>query len=358
MSKPRVFVSSTYYDLKYVRERIEHLINAYCLEPILFEKDSVYFHPNASLDVSCYSEVENCHMMMLIVGGRYGSLATSIEAYEAQVSITRKEYETARKKGIPVMIFIDQNVYTEYKTYQVNGQSLPKGFKFAYVDDVKVFEFISALEGSGAIKTFHKIDDIEHYFSYQISGMLLAYLQQLQNDKVVADMKTAVDEIKIVSQSMQKTVNSIAEKMWGGESQRYKDLLEQQNHALIDFFIKLLDQSIEIERNDDLADEKADFLAKRISDLIIEFFFHPLIEEAIEQKETFQQKYIVIRKLESEFKVKFDTLDNNVKISINVWDVFEQVFQVVGLLSADPALKEYFRQGLKSMIGLRLVLPF
>lgn len=42
MSKPRVFVSSTYYDLKYVRERLERFISAYCFEPILFEKDEVF----------------------------------------------------------------------------------------------------------------------------------------------------------------------------------------------------------------------------------------------------------------------------------------------------------------------------
>ena len=36
MSKPRIFVSSTYYDLKYVRERIEILISDYCFETKLF----------------------------------------------------------------------------------------------------------------------------------------------------------------------------------------------------------------------------------------------------------------------------------------------------------------------------------
>lgn len=100
MSKPRVFVSSTYYDLKYVRERIECFIKAYCLEPILFESDEVFFNPNIKLDESCYKEVENCHIMLLIVGGRYGSFATDQrDKYEENfISITQKEYETARKK--------------------------------------------------------------------------------------------------------------------------------------------------------------------------------------------------------------------------------------------------------------------
>ena len=203
MSKPRIFVSSTYYDLKYVRERIEKFINTYCFEPILFESDAVYFHPNKPLDVSCYNEVSNCHIMVLIIGGRYGSLATDEnketkkDNYEKQyVSITRKEYETAINKGIPVMIFIEQNVYTEYRTYQSNKKPLPADFKFAYVDDVRIFEFIASLD-QNAIKQFNKVDDIEHYFANQISGMLLSYLTNLQREKESKEIKTAVEQINV-----------------------------------------------------------------------------------------------------------------------------------------------------------------
>lgn len=111
MSKPRVFVSSTYYDLKYVRERLERFISSYGFEPILFESDSVYFNPKIPIDKSCYNEVTNCHLMILVVGGRYGSLVSDKDSYEKQyISITRREYETAKTKGIPVMIFIEQNV--------------------------------------------------------------------------------------------------------------------------------------------------------------------------------------------------------------------------------------------------------
>lgn len=100
------------------------------------------------LDESCYKEVENCHILILIVGGRYGSLAAEQrEAYENQfISITRKEYETARSKGIPIMVFVEQDVFAEYKTYMANKKKLPDNFKFAFVDDIRVFEFISILE--------------------------------------------------------------------------------------------------------------------------------------------------------------------------------------------------------------------
>lgn len=76
MAKPRVFLSSTYYDLKHVRERIERFLANFGMEPVLFESDNVTFEFNKPLDVSCYNEVKTCHMLILIVGGRYGSVVT------------------------------------------------------------------------------------------------------------------------------------------------------------------------------------------------------------------------------------------------------------------------------------------
>ena len=159
MAKPRIFVSSTYYDLKYVRERLERIISNYCCEPILFESDEVFFNANTAIDESCYNEIQHCHMMILIVGGRYGSMAsTQIEEYENKyISITQREHETARKRGIPVMVFVEQNVYSEYKTYLANKDN--NTIKYTHVDDVRVFQFISKLE-QGAIKVFSHIDDL------------------------------------------------------------------------------------------------------------------------------------------------------------------------------------------------------
>ena len=125
--KPRVFVSSTYYDLKHVRERLERFIEAYNFEPVLFESDKVIFEHNKPLDASCYNEVKLCHVMILIIGGRYGSIASGenakekIEVYNSDyVSITRREYETALKMNIPVFIFVEKNVSADFQTYKKN----------------------------------------------------------------------------------------------------------------------------------------------------------------------------------------------------------------------------------------------
>jgi hypothetical protein len=69
--KPRVFVSSTYYDLKFLRESLENFFVALNFEPILFEANKVTFEIGKALDASCFNEVKTCQMMILVVGGRY-----------------------------------------------------------------------------------------------------------------------------------------------------------------------------------------------------------------------------------------------------------------------------------------------
>ena len=265
MAKPRVFVSSTYYDLKYVRERIENFIRSYCMDPILFESDEVFFNPNTSLDESCYNEIKHCHMMILIVGGRYGSYASEQkEKYEKQyISITQREYETASQKNIPVMVFVEQNVYSEYKTYLANKNNEPAKLKYAFVDDVRVFQFISKLD-QNAIKVFAKVDDIEHFFSHQISGMLMEHLLYLQENKTKEDIKTAVEQINIASSSMQMMLNTIAEKILGGELDKYKDLLRKQNESLIDFFIELVNQNMSARSEGAITQEESEDYATNI----------------------------------------------------------------------------------------------
>jgi len=134
--KPRVFVSSTYYDLKYIRNNIERFINQYGFESVLFESGNVYFDQNQELDISCYNEVKLCHMMLLIIGGRYGAPSSEekqaefIEGYEKNyISITRKEFREAVSNNIPIFIFIDKNVYSEYHTFKKNKKTIIKLLK-------------------------------------------------------------------------------------------------------------------------------------------------------------------------------------------------------------------------------------
>ena len=70
MAKPRVFVSSTYYDLRHVRQGIESFIEGLGFEAVLFESGDIPFSHEQPLDESCYQEISKCHILVLIIGGK------------------------------------------------------------------------------------------------------------------------------------------------------------------------------------------------------------------------------------------------------------------------------------------------
>ena len=147
MARPRVFISSTFYDLKYVRSSLEIFVNSLGFEPILFEKGDIAFIPDVALDESCYREAQNADIFVLIVGGRYGSASTSAnqkqthkETYE---SITRKEFESAQNADVPTFILIEGAVGSEYQTYLRNKDA--QNIKYAHVDSTNIFRLIETI---------------------------------------------------------------------------------------------------------------------------------------------------------------------------------------------------------------------
>ena len=126
MAKPRVFVSSTYYDLKHIRASLEAFISSLGYESVLFESGDIAFQHEKALDLSCYEAVESSHIFVLIIGGRYGSAASGQtrptakpdEMYDFYNSITVEEYRKARQKDIPIYIFLEKSVAAEYLTYR------------------------------------------------------------------------------------------------------------------------------------------------------------------------------------------------------------------------------------------------
>src|ERR1700722_3949392 len=146
MAKPRVFISSTFYDLKHIRSSIEHFIESLGYEAILSEKGSIAYNPDMPLDESCFREVQNCDIFVIIIGGRYGS-PTSAEGkalerdfHSRYESVTKMEYESAVKKDIPIYILIDKFVKAEYETFLKNRDNI--SINYAQVDSINIFLFI------------------------------------------------------------------------------------------------------------------------------------------------------------------------------------------------------------------------
>jgi len=288
---PRIFVSSTYYDLKHVRERLENFIENYGFEPILFESDKVTYQHNKEIDQSAYFEVGLCHLMVLIVGGRYGSPSSQTNFEDDRkkydddyISITRKEFETAIGKNIPILIFIDKNVYAEYQTYKENQdffdeiyksktkQANSTKFKFAHVDHVNIFKFVDIIR-TKPVKTFEKIDEIENYIKSQLSGMFYLYLESLKKKSEDNKILDTITELNNVTLRMNEMINSVGKEILGEDKQKYENVIESQFLILIDFFIEKLSTSLEFEFY--LSDEELQIIDLNI---VTDLFFSEVFE--------------------------------------------------------------------------------
>lgn len=137
MAKPRVFISSTYFDLKSVRGDLEHFVRERGFDPVLHERGSVPYGKHESLERYCYQEIESCDILISIIGGRYGT-----KSDDSLYSISQTELKVALEQAKQVYIFIDQSVFHEFRTFEKNRTS---DIKWVSVDNVKIFEFIDEI---------------------------------------------------------------------------------------------------------------------------------------------------------------------------------------------------------------------
>lgn len=257
---PRVFVSSTYYDLKHVRERLEKFIENYGFEPILFESDKITYQHGSPIDQSAYYEVGLCHIMILIIGGRYGTPMNSSNTDEERkkyddefISITRREFETSIAKNIPVLIFIDKNVNSDYETYKENQEffddlyskqnTTKKKFKFAHVDHINVFKFLDTVK-SMPVKTFDKVEQIESYLKNQFAGLFYLYLEGLKKQSSDNKILDTISELNNVALRMNAMLTSVGREILGNDKEEYEKVIEKQFEIMLDFYTERFSNSI------------------------------------------------------------------------------------------------------------------
>ena len=233
--KPRIFVSSTFYDLKYVREDLSNFIKAHDFEPILFEDGDIGYAPGKPLDQSCYKTMHSTDMVLLIIGGNYGSPATGEkkEEFTEYMSVTRNEFKEAVDMGVPVYVFIDNKVYAEYGVYEQNIKKIENEkleIAFKNVKNINVFRFIKEIQNVGniCITEFSKTIQIKEFLSKQWSDMFKNYLDILKEKKMDRKLEDNVDDMKALIKRMDTMLNGIGKKVLGENEQvKYDDVVKQ-----------------------------------------------------------------------------------------------------------------------------------
>jgi len=195
MATPRVFISSTYYDLKHVRNDVCNFITSLGYAPVMHDKGGVAYTQIEPLENSCYSELSTCDIVVCIIGNHFGTQSSN-----SDFSITMEELRTALKNKKKIYIFIAKDVYTENRTYLQNRDS--GSFKPAYVDDIKIHEFIAELcetVKNNPIVTFDTTTDIVESLRSQFAGLFQSYLTReasLTESKTAYDLQETTENFK------------------------------------------------------------------------------------------------------------------------------------------------------------------
>jgi len=174
MAKTRVFISSTFYDLKYARGEIERFVRDMGFETVLNERGNIPYGSSENLEEYCYSEISKVNIVVSIIGGRFGSSSRINEIY----SISNQELKTAQKLGKQVYIFVESGVHSEYQTYKQNKEN--KTIKYTHVDDVKIYNFLEemySLPINNQIFSFDNIQGVISYLREQWSGLFERFLE-------------------------------------------------------------------------------------------------------------------------------------------------------------------------------------
>lgn len=235
MARPRIFISSTYYDLKYIRASLELFIEDLGFDAILSEKGDIAYAPDRPLDESCYREVENCDVFVLIVGGRYGSESsteskTPKDFFDRYESITKKEYDSAADKDIPIYVLIERAVHAEYQTFIRNKNMT--GIKYAHVDSVNVFlliENILAKPRNNPVQTFEKFEDIQAWLREQWAGLFRELLRRQSQQQQLAGLSQQVIQLKETNETLKKYLEAV---MRGENKQTTTKLIESEHKRL------------------------------------------------------------------------------------------------------------------------------
>lgn len=202
MAKPKVFLSSTFYDLMQIRTDLDIFVEGLGYDMIRNEEGDIPYGKSEALEEYCYKEIKKIDILVSIIGGRFGS-----ESRRAGNSISQLELKTALIEKKQVYIFIDKNVFAEYETYLLNKDN---EITYRYVDDIRIYRFIEeikSLPNNNSIKSFESASDITKYLKEQFAGLFQRFLEEQTRVKEIS----LIQNLEKTAQTLNKLVNFLSD---------------------------------------------------------------------------------------------------------------------------------------------------
>ncbi|HEY0553211.1 MAG TPA: DUF4062 domain-containing protein [Thermoanaerobaculia bacterium] len=216
MPRPRIFISSTHHDLGHLRTSLERFVVSLGFDAVLSEKGRVAYIPGVPLDESCYDEVEETDLFVLIIGGRYGTQVSATKDslpktfYDGYVSITHREYDRAVERNIPSYILVARSVYAEYETYTKNKDN--QSIAYAHVDSINVFrliEYVRAQPQNNPMLAFDDFRDAESWLREQWAGLFRDLLSRSREQIRLASLQAQVTQLSELNQTMRRYLEEV-----------------------------------------------------------------------------------------------------------------------------------------------------
>lgn len=181
MAVPKVFISSTCFDLGEIRDQLQKFVRSFGFEPILSEYGDIFYHPDLHTHESCVYEVANCQLFVLIIGGRFGGTYKS----DPSKSITNAEYEAARRHKLPVFAYVKSGVMASHHVYKQNKDNdFVDRIEYPSIEKnelaLNIFRFIDDVRRSpnnNSLEPFDKFIDIEFHLRKQWAGLFFDFLK-------------------------------------------------------------------------------------------------------------------------------------------------------------------------------------
>lgn len=240
MAIPRLFVSSTCYDLQEIRFQLRNFIIDFGFDAVMSEFDDIFYNYETHVQDSCLEEINKCQLFILVVGNNYGSFYHQ-DKQESKIpdSVTLREFRRALETKIYKHIFINKYVEYDYKNYKraldkvtlkyfqenevpdadtdSKKDSIKREFDTKYhfpYDSYKyVFYFldiIHELKENNAINTFETFADIKDTLRKQWAGFMFESLTR--KDKVVSTIILPLEQkIDRIEKSILKLFESKTE---------------------------------------------------------------------------------------------------------------------------------------------------
>ncbi len=254
MPAPNIFISSTFYDLRYIRENLRFFVRSLGHNPILSERGTIFFNPEQSAAEAAVAEVPNCQLFVLIIGGRYGT-----EMQGADQSVTNAEYQEAVRQKVPVFALVEQGTFSDYEVWRANAEREQNASEmmFPHADDQRIFAFIDEVKSqtsNNALVAFRDFGDIETYLRQQWAALLHSFLTTRNEENRVSETLSGLERInrrvEILSTQILESVGTKEAKLMAGMYDEMLGSVAVQNLAMLG----LRPTPVDILRNEDFFD--------------------------------------------------------------------------------------------------------